>query len=52
MNKCRQWVKEGFLEEAGVILELVLKDAQTFPKRQAAKDIPDRREKKDKGTDL
>lgn len=50
MKKCMKWVKEGFLEEAGVILKLALKDAQVFPKRRAGKDIPDRREKT--GTDL
>lgn len=27
MKQCVKWVKEGFLEEAGVILELTLKDA-------------------------
>lgn len=29
-----------------------MKDAQAFSKRQAGKDTPDRREKKDKGTDF
>lgn len=52
MNKGMKWVKEGFLEEAEVILELALKDAPAFSKRKAKKDIPDRREKKDKGGDL
>lgn len=51
INTCRQWVKEGFLEEAGIILELALKDTQAFSKRKAVKDIPDGR-KKDKHTDL
>lgn len=45
INTCRQWVKEGFLEEAGVILELALKDTQAFSKRKAVKDIPDGRRK-------
>lgn len=27
MSKCTKWVKEGFLEEAGVILKLAVKDA-------------------------
>lgn len=27
MNKCMKWVKEGFLEEAGITQELALKDA-------------------------
>lgn len=45
MNKCRQGVKEGFLEEAGVLSELASKDAQPVSKRKAVKDIPDRREK-------
>lgn len=52
MKKCMKWIKEGFLEEAGVILEAALKDARAFPKRKAGKDIPDRREKTDEGTHL
>lgn len=44
-----QWVKEGFLEEVGVILKLAVKDAQAFSNRKAEKDIPDRRENRDKG---
>lgn len=52
MNKGMKWVKEGFLEEVEVILELVLKDVQVFFKRKVKKDILDRREKKDKGGDL
>lgn len=51
MNKFMKWVKEGFLEEAGVILKLVLKDAQAVSRRKA-EDIPKRREKRDKGTDV
>lgn len=51
MNKFMKWVKEGFLEEAGGILKLALKDAQAFSRRKA-EDIPKRREKRDKGTDL
>ena len=35
MNKCTKWVKEGFLEEAGVIWEMAVKDARAFSKRQA-----------------
>lgn len=49
MNKCMKWVKEDFLEEAGVILKLAVKAAQAFSKRKAETDIPDRREKRDKG---
>lgn len=37
MKKCMKWVREGFLEEAGMILEAALKEAYAFPKRKAGK---------------
>lgn len=52
MNQCTKWVKEGFPEEAGVLLELAVKDARAFSKRKAEKGIPGRREERDEGTDL